>query len=101
MDQLRIIKRYRSEKDPDLQSNEGKSISACSRDDLDVIANKIGLPLDDIFSYVEWRRFKGKYSETCEFWLGTMAPEIYSYTGAAEKEEEVRRYFLYGKKKSQ
>jgi hypothetical protein len=30
-----------------------------------------------------------------------MAPEIYSYTGAAEKEEEVRRYFLYGKKKSQ
>jgi hypothetical protein len=43
MDQLRIIKRYRSEEDPDLQSNEGKSISACSRDDLDVIANKIGL----------------------------------------------------------
>ena len=48
MDKLRIIKRYRSEKDPDLQSYEGKSISACSRDDLEVIAKKIDLPLDDI-----------------------------------------------------
>ena len=53
MDQLRIIKRYRSEKDPDLQSYEGKSISACSRDDLEVIAKKIDLPLDDILVYVE------------------------------------------------
>ena len=48
MDSLRIIKQYRSEKDPDLQSYERKSISACSRDDLEVIANKIDLPLDDI-----------------------------------------------------
>ena len=48
MDQLRIIKRYRSEKDPDLQSYEGKLISACSRDDLEVIAKKIDLLLDDI-----------------------------------------------------
>jgi hypothetical protein len=31
-----------------LQSYEGKSISACSRDDLEVIAKKIDLPLDDI-----------------------------------------------------
>lgn len=50
MDQLRIIKQYRSEKDPDLQSYEGKSISACSRDDLEVIAKKIDLPLDDILA---------------------------------------------------
>jgi hypothetical protein len=50
MDQLRIIKQYRSEKDPDLQSNEGNSISACSRDDLEVIAKKINLPLDDILA---------------------------------------------------
>jgi len=48
MDQLRIIKRYRSEKDPDLQSYEGKSISTCSREDLEVITKKIDLPLDDI-----------------------------------------------------
>ena len=50
MDQIRIIKQYRSEKDPDLQSYEGKSISACSRDDLEVIAKKIDLPLDDILA---------------------------------------------------
>ena len=30
-----------------------------------------------------------------------MTPERYSYTGAAEKKEEVRREFLYGKGKSQ
>ena len=48
MDKLRIIKRYRSEKDPDLQSYKGKSISACSRDDLEAIAKKIDLLLDDI-----------------------------------------------------
>jgi hypothetical protein len=30
-----------------------------------------------------------------------MEPERYCYTGAAEKEEEVRREFLYGKRKSQ
>ena len=50
MDQIPIIKQYRSEKDPDLQSYEGKSISACSRDDLEVIAKKIDLPLDDILA---------------------------------------------------
>ena len=48
MDQLRIIKQYRSEKDPDLQSYEGKSVSACSRDDLEVIAKTIDLPLKTI-----------------------------------------------------
>jgi hypothetical protein len=48
MDQLRIIKRYRSEKDPDLLSYKGKSFSACSRDDLEAIAKKIDLLLDDI-----------------------------------------------------
>ena len=83
-----------------MQSYEGKSISACSRDDLEVIANKNWSASGWHFIYVEWRRFKGKYSETCEFWLGIMAPERYSYTGAAEK-EEVRREFLYGKRESQ
>jgi hypothetical protein len=33
-----------------LQSYEGKSISACSRDYLEVIAKKIDLPLDDILA---------------------------------------------------
>jgi hypothetical protein len=50
MDELRIIKQYGSEEDPDLQSYAGKSISACSRGDLEVIAKKIDLPLDDILA---------------------------------------------------
>ena len=48
MDLLKIIKRFRSEKDPELQKYEGKCLSTFSKEDLVEVAGRLKLPLDDV-----------------------------------------------------
>ncbi|CAC5361180.1 unnamed protein product [Mytilus coruscus] len=48
MDLLKIIKRYRSDKDPKLQEFDGKCLSTFSREDLLQVATNIKLHLNDI-----------------------------------------------------
>lgn len=48
MDLLKIIKRFRSDKDPRLSEFEGKCLSTFSREDLLEVVNRIKLPIDDV-----------------------------------------------------
>ncbi|CAC5359418.1 unnamed protein product [Mytilus coruscus] len=48
MDLLKIIKRYRSDKDPKLQEFDGKCLSTFSREDLLQVATNIKLHLNEI-----------------------------------------------------